>query len=60
MRARVERAYLGSLNRRVRNAACARLGVTAVLLLILHWGSRRSARGGIFGMRVAYPGTRPS
>jgi len=33
MRVQVERAYPGSLNRRVRDAACARLGGPTVFLL---------------------------
>ena len=40
-RTRVERAYLGSLNRRVRDAACARLGVLNRFLAPFFTGARR-------------------
>jgi len=40
-RAQVHRAYAGSLNRRVRDAACVRLrGAVFLLHSSLHWGSR--------------------
>jgi len=49
-RARVKQAYPGSLNRRVRDAACARSsGVHPFFCSLLHWSSRRSARGRNFG-----------
>jgi len=60
-RAQVYRAYLGSLKRRVRDATCARSsGVHPFFSSLLHWGSRRSARGRISGSRVACLGTHPS